>query len=143
MTETLVETPVKETSNEYYLPKHIVEAKTKEGREIPIDIGYDPKLFWEALGKDYIGTFDHPAKIQANVAWIIDRLKVLKPDSVLEVGCGFARLAPFIVEAGIVDKYNGVDIAPSIMNTSEHYLKPPEISEEDKKKPDFIQPVDL
>ena len=129
--------------SDYYLPRDIVAATAREGREIPIDRAYDPKLFWDALGEGYFKTYNHMAKLRANVDWILDRIKVLKPKNFIEIGCGFGRIATFLLDSGLVDKYEGVDISPAVMKSSEEYLAPHIPTDEEKKKPDYKPPVDF
>jgi len=90
---------------------------------------YDPQYFWDNYGERYFKSFDKREKFQFGltgqnpVAWLIFKLEKLQPGSILEAGCGFARLAPFLIDANIVSEYWGIDFSDKIMKSSEDYLR--------------------
>jgi len=95
----------------------------KGGKGIPVNKPYDPKVFWDSMGDKFYKAFDKPEKCGFGVEFFIDRLKQLQPiDSLLDVGCGFGRLAPFLLQAQVCKQYTGIDIAESIVKCSENYL---------------------
>lgn len=108
----------------YFLKKDIDLARNNRGRELNIKKKYDVKLFWEDIGDKYYPGFTRDEAFLANVPWILDRLKVLNQETLLDVGCGFARLAPFILESGYIKSYSGCDISKSVLDSSNDYLNP-------------------
>lgn len=90
---------------------------------------YDPQAFWDDYGDRYFKSFDKREKFQFGltgqnpVAWLIFKLEALQPGSILEAGCGFGRLAPFLIDANIVSEYWGVDFSDKILKCAEEYLK--------------------
>lgn len=63
---------------------------------------YEPEYFWKELGKVYIETFknaDGQLKDDAlslNIKCLIPRIGGIKPDTILEVGCGFGRCLSYV-----------------------------------------------
>lgn len=110
--------------SEKFSAKDILDARGRDGRELPITKEYDVNWFWEDIGKDFYTTFQQPRQYQANVAWVIDRLKVLDGKSVFDAGCGFGRMAPFLLDAGVVDSVDGIDLAKTILDCASEYLEP-------------------
>lgn len=95
------------------------------GKRIPVTKQYDPKVFWNSMGERFYRAFDKPEKCLFGVEFFIDRLKEFQPiESILEVGCGFGRMAPFFMQAKIAEKYHGIDICESILKCSSNYLNP-------------------
>lgn len=109
--------------NEYYLFEDILEAQKNQGRGVPLK-KYDPLIFWDGIGERWYQSFNRREKLASSVAWIIDRLKTLKVNNVLEVGCGFGRLAPFLLDGGAINEVHGVDISPKVLSSSIEYLTP-------------------
>jgi len=89
---------------------------------------YDPKVFWEELGKDYVFTFSEPLKegekdllrnnqINKNTSNIIGKLKCFEPKTVLEVGCGFGRcLVQVLEDVTTIEKLYGVDLSSTMID---------------------------
>ena len=94
-------------------------------KQIPIDPTrrYVPEFFWNDLGDRFLKTFRNEREMQANVGWVIQKLKYLKPETVLEIGCSFGRLAPFLIQGEACKEYVGIDIAQSQIASSNTYLK--------------------
>lgn len=129
--------------NKYFMVADILEASKNNGRLMPIGKTYDCKTFWDGLGQDYFKRFKKKEHFQVNVAWIIDRLKILKLKTLLDAGCGFGRVAPFLLDAGVIEKIDGFDIAPSILKSSEEYLAEEEKEEGKEVAPNFKDKISL
>lgn len=90
---------------------------------------YDPLHFWEDYGENYFKSFEKREQFQFGlngnnpVAWLAFKLKSLNAEKVLEAGCGFGRLAPFIIDAEAAKEYVGVDFSSKILKCHEAYLK--------------------
>ena len=84
---------------------------------------YDPLHFWEDYGDKYFKSFKRMQDIQINLSWVVQILTSLKPESLLDVGCGFGRLEPFFIDAGVVDKVTGVDFSQKQLDSAVEYLK--------------------
>ena len=56
---------------------------------------------------------DHYTKSGYYFLWtvIVDRLRALKPTAILEIGCGPGQLASAIHDAGLAQKYTGIDFS--------------------------------
>lgn len=109
---------------EKYSKKHIYAVRENGGKGLPVDLVYDPETFWGDLGEEYYKAFTSQAQLQANTVWLIDRLKSLNVSTLLDVGCGFGRMLPFLLEAGAIKSANGIDISDGILKSSETYLNP-------------------
>lgn len=110
--------------NELFTQTDIYEARDNRGRLLPLEKAYDPAFFWEDIAETYYRQFTKPEMFQINVAWFIDRLKVLKPASVLEAGCGFGRILPFLLQAGCFKEVHGVDVSKKMLELAQDYLNP-------------------
>jgi len=116
-------------------------------KQIDIDITkvYDPLHFWEDYGDKYFKGFDKPQEFHKYIAWLLMKLKVLKVDTLYDAGCGFCRVEPFLLEAGVVKDITAVDISQKQLDCAKIYLTPtiplkpqfkPEATEEERKKAD-------
>lgn len=93
---------------------------------------YNPEKFWEAFGYVYPEGFFNPneakekkagSSLDLNVEVLIGRLQVIKPKKILEVGCGFGRILPFVATyLESVEKVVGVDFSPTMIKQVPHYL---------------------
>ena len=90
---------------------------------------YDPLYFWDNFGENYYKSFGKKEQFQFGldgnnpVSWLIFKLELLKAENILEAGCGFGRLAPFLIDSNAVKEYNGVDFSVKILKFAEAYLK--------------------
>ena len=90
---------------------------------------YDPQYFWDNFGEKYFQAHEKREMFQFGlngnnpVAWLIFKLRLLKIDTVLEVGCGFGRLAPFIIDSEAAKEYHGIDISEKILECHKEYMK--------------------
>lgn len=109
----------------------IEDVWNEKDKSLPADCTkiYDPQLFWDNFGDRYYKSHEKREHMQFGlngnnpVAWLIFKLESLKIDTLLEPGCGFARLAPFILDANAAKEYYGVDFSEKILSCSETYLK--------------------
>ncbi len=141
-TKTLENPAEEKVSDNLFNHKDILDAIAKQGREMPIGKDYDPVYFWNELGEEYFKKFNRRESFYVNVLWMIDRLKMLDVKTLLDVGTGFGRVLPFLLEEGVIEKATGLDAAPNILKSADAYLKPHEPTEEEKKKPDYKEPPD-
>lgn len=129
--------------DERYFTQHDIYAtQGRRGLLLEIKKEYDPKQFWDDLGEKYFNKFNKQEQLQQHLPWILDRLRVIKPDTFLDVGCGFGRILPFLLDSGVVKSAHGVDIAQNILKSSKKYLEPKNITVKDKNgnessPPDF------
>lgn len=93
-------------------------------KQVSVDVTkeYDPLYFWEDFGDRYYKSFRTPKELSRNVGWLIGRLKSLNISNVLELGCGFGRIAPFLLESEAIKDYTGIDISPKQLASSKAYL---------------------
>ena len=118
------------TNGEYFLLEDILDAQTKGGAGLKVK-PYDPDIFWNGVGDRWYKMFDKREKFLINVKWIIDRLKIIQPiDTLLDVGCGFGRVLPFLIEAEVIKKAVGIDISNENLKCASLYL------DHSKKEPD-------
>lgn len=85
--------------------------------------GYKPKEFWDAWAPAF-SKDPWQKKIHPQHAWIREKLKKVKPRSILEVGCGFGRNIKFLIESGFEPKtITGVDISSNMLRKARRYVK--------------------
>ena len=113
-----------ENLNHKFNFQEILDTQKRLGRELDITKQYDPGFFWNDFGPRYFELFRKKEQFLKDVPWLIDRLKVLKPKSVLEVGCGFGRILPQLIDAKAAEEVQGIDISESILKSSEKYFAP-------------------
>lgn len=94
-------------------------------KQTPVDLTkkYDPLHFWDDYGDRYAKGFDKPQEVQRNVAWIVFRMKSLGVESLLDVGCGFGRLEPFLIDGEAVKKITAIDISQKQLDSANKYLE--------------------
>lgn len=116
---------------------------------------YDPKHFWEDLGKSYAFTFSDASKpgepedvlrnnqIDKNLNNIKGKLACFQPKTVLEVGCGFGRcLVQVLDKIPCIEKIYGIDLSSTMIEgykTWKEYLLKDHIFSEDFFKKIHIQ----
>src|SRR3990167_1586094 len=91
------EIPIDEKESEYFTIQDVFEAKKINGAGLKLK-KYDPFIFWDGMGESWFRMFDNKRKFQVNIGWITDRLKLFRINSLLEVGCGFGRILPFLFQ---------------------------------------------
>jgi len=94
-------------------------------KQIPIDLTkkYDPLHFWEDYGDKYAKEFKKIQDIQRNIGWIVHRIKTLNVETLIDVGCGFGRLEPFLIDGANIKKITAVDFSQKQLNSAKDYLK--------------------
>jgi ubiquinone/menaquinone biosynthesis C-methylase UbiE len=67
--------------------------------DVPTDYvtEYDAGYFWEDLGKRYMNSLaQKQTDLEINVKFLLNRLNLIRPEKILEVGCGFGRCLAFV-----------------------------------------------
>lgn len=82
-------------------------------------MAYDRDAFWQAT--DYAKTFRRRREHGEQEASLTELLQHLKPASVLDVACGFGRLAPVVRAEGAT--YTGIDISATQIQAAVGRLK--------------------
>ena len=90
-------------------------------KQIPLDCTktYDPLHFWEDYGERYFNGFKNMNEIQRNVPWIIHKLTSLKVEKLLDVGCGFCRIEPFLTDSDAVKEITALDFSTKQIESAE------------------------
>ncbi len=101
--------------------KHVDTQQT-----IDITKVYDPLHFWEDYGDKYYKEFKKPQDFGKYIPWLIEKLRVLKVDTLYDAGCGFCRVEPFLIEAGVVKEITAIDISQKQLDSAKEYLTPKE-----------------
>lgn len=84
---------------------------------------YSPEYFWEDCGKVYASTFNEKT-LTLNTKHLISRIKELKVETVLEVGCGFGRNLPYIAEnIPHIKRLVGLEFSKTMIKSSKDYFK--------------------
>ena len=110
-------------TNDYFTFDDVMEARKNGAQGLKLK-PYDPFQFWENMGQKWYKTFDKREKFLSNVPWIVDRLKQFKVDNLLDVGTGFARILPFLLDEKVIGSGFGIDISPTILKDAELWLDP-------------------
>src|SRR3990167_2272911 len=92
---------------------------------------YNPDNFWKSLGEMYHQHFDLDQKnedakssLMLDVRPMVARIETCKVESVLEVGCGFGRMLPFVkTNCHGVKKVVGLEFSPTMIENSKLYFK--------------------
>ncbi len=73
---------------------------------------YSPTDYWVKRGRVYQKEFVHSKEFQEEENVLIDYLKKLSFDTVLEFGCGFGRITKILLENFPIKKYVAFDLSP-------------------------------
>lgn len=73
--------------------------------------GYHPNDYWKERGKLYQKEFVSNKFYQRQENKLLDYLKTIKFETVLEVGCGFGRITQLILSNFPVKKYLAIDLS--------------------------------
>lgn len=85
--------------------------------------GYQPKEFWDNWADDFIKD-SWQTKIHPQHKWLLKKINAMKPESILEVGCGFGRNIKFLIENGVEpSSITGVDISENMIKLAKDYIK--------------------
>ena len=97
-------------------------------KQQPLDITkkYDPLHFWDNYGDKYYRDHKKYQDFSKHIPWLLQRLKPLKIETLLDAGCGFCRVEPFLLEGGVVKHITAIDISQKQLDAAEEYLKPVE-----------------
>jgi len=99
------------------------------GNEIKNYLGtYNPEKFWHDYGDFYIKSFMGDEKksssLNINMQVLVSRLHEIKPQKVLEVGCGFGRCLPFITRnVPSVTRLVGIEFSKPMLEQKEQFFK--------------------
>ena len=105
----------------------ILRVLSKIRRVVVKAFGYNPKQFWNLWALDFDRDNEqvvlHPWNIQA-----IELIKAAKPDSVLEIGCGFGRNLKVLLDEGFApQQLCGADISGRMLDKCRRYLAAPQV----------------
>ena len=91
----------------------------------PIDVRkkYDPLMFWDDFGDRYLKSFKKPQEVSKYTPYLISRLKSLNVETLLDAGCGFCRIEPFLLDSEAVKEITAIDISQKQLDAAEVYLK--------------------
>lgn len=105
----------------FLLGKNIKDFKTKLYWSLKSP--YNPKEFWENWGKTFRKE-PQQQKIYPQHFWILEKLEAIKPQSLLEIGCGFGRNIQFLAaNYHHPIKVTGCDISFSMLENARKYLR--------------------
>lgn len=108
-----------------FLLQDLLDLKDK-AQAIDFTKEYRALEFWESASDYYSQLYNKKEMFYQNVAWLLQKLETVSPKSILDVGCGFGRLEPFIMD-GLKDKapatITGVDFCQRMIELSNEYLK--------------------
>ena len=98
----------------------------EQDKQIMVDTSkvYDPKHFWDDYAELYFKGMRTIVDVQKHAAWLTQRLKTFNIDHLLDVGCGFCRLEPFLIDSEAVKRITAVDISDKMLKiATDTYLK--------------------
>lgn len=85
-------------------------------------LGYNPKIYWQMIA----GSFQDEIwqkQTHGQHQWLLQQIKIIKPTSILEVGCGFGRNIDFLLKNKIKPiKFSGVDFSSSMVSLAKKNL---------------------
>lgn len=102
----------------------IVEQKDNN-KSLDFRKNYRALDFWETSADYYCKSFEKVGHFQQNIGFILQSLEIMKPKSLLDVGCGFGRLLPFIndgMKESAPFPIVGIDFCQRMVEQSEKYL---------------------
>ncbi len=101
-----------------------VEAIRKTGVVDNYVAEYDPDAFWSDIGERYWKSFTD-VTIKKNMPDLCSRIVRIKPETVLEVGCGFGRCISFVynvlLSKGVFPNITGIDFSRTMVETSKTF----------------------
>jgi len=108
-----------------YLLQDLLDLKDKNK---PLDFTkeFRPLEFWESAADYYSQLYNKKEMFFQNTAWVLQKLDIAKPKSILDVGCGFGRLEPFIVDGlkeNAPERVVGIDFCQRMIELATEYLK--------------------
>jgi 2-polyprenyl-3-methyl-5-hydroxy-6-metoxy-1,4-benzoquinol methylase len=96
----------------------------REGRNRDMTKGYDPVEYWTKAGVTYFQKFVYSSEYLLQEEALMEYLSLLQFRSVLDLGCGFGRIADKILKrfGCRVDKYTCVDVSKDQIEHAQLYL---------------------
>src|SRR5215210_5991184 len=90
---------------------------------------YIPKEYWLTRGKIYMSNFRYNKRFQLQERMLIEYLRTIDFESVLEVGCGFGRITSKVIRNfPRIRDYLAVDLSPDQIRNAQEYIKPVEVN---------------
>ena len=80
---------------------------------------YRPNEYWKKRGRTYEKEFVYSKTFQDQEKALLDVLKQLSFDSVLECGCGFGRITKLVLNNFSINEYNAFDLSPHQINNAQ------------------------
>lgn len=111
-----------ENQNNLFTVQDLYDEQTQQ---TPVNVTktYDPLHFWDDFGDRYFKSFSKMTDIQHHIAWIVHRMKSLDIKTVLDVGCSWCRLEPFLLDSGAAEEITAIDISQKQLDSAVEYLK--------------------
>ena len=94
-----------------------------KGEMINLTKKYDPLHFWEDFGDKYFKSFKKQREVQHYIPFLLERLRILKVKTLLDTGCGWGRVIPFLIDGCDLDSVTGLDFSQKQLNSANDYLK--------------------
>jgi SAM-dependent methyltransferase len=86
---------------------------------------YIPHEYWLKRGKVYMQNFQHDKRFQLQESMLLEYLRTISFESVLEVGCGFGRITRLIIENNPqIKDYLALDLSPDQIMNAKEYVYP-------------------
>jgi len=86
-------------------------------------MGYQPVKYWKERGKVYQKEFVHSKSFQEQEKVLVEYLKQLFFDTVLEFGCGFGRITKLLLENFSIKKYDAFDLSSDQIKNAQKFCK--------------------
>jgi trans-aconitate methyltransferase len=83
---------------------------------------YDPAEYWLKRGKIYQSSFVYNQKFRAQEKSLLNHIKGLSFNTVLEVGCGFGRITKQILENFPDIGYTAIDLSPDQIENAKRFV---------------------
>ena len=84
---------------------------------------YKPKEYWEKRGRVYKKEYKYSELSEKQEKVLVDYMKSLSFDTVLEFGCGFGRITKVLLENFPIKKYVALDLSPDQLNNAKNLCK--------------------
>jgi len=84
---------------------------------------YKPKEYWEKRGQVYKKEYEYSESSKRQEKVLVEYLKSLSFDSVLEFGCGFGRITKIVLENFPIKKYVALDLSADQLLNAKNLCK--------------------
>jgi len=84
-------------------------------------IGYRPQWYWQYFYRRFLADL-WQYRFFPQHRWLIKQIRQLKPESILEAGCGFGRNLKFLLKNGISVSLTGIDISRPLLTLAQKKL---------------------